>query len=404
MRILQINATYKTGSTGEIIAWIAESAAKAGMETYYVCASLPEGQCSDKIYVMGNQLDHKIHAIESRLWGKQGSGSKIATAKMLKWVDKVRPDIIHLHNLHSNYINISMLFRYIQKRGIETVITLHDCWFFTGKCCHFLYDNCNRWKTGCGNCPRIRKEIPSYFHDRSAEVFAEKRKLIGENPYVHVVGCSDWITNLARQSLLRDRVEGTIHNGICVEVFLPQKSDLRMQLSIEGKYVLLGMANKWLAEENRETYNLFQKTLRADERLMLIGCTTDQLLSLPNRVIGVGFIRNREELARYYSLADVFVNVTKVDTFPTVNLEALGCGTPVVTYDSGGSAEVINDKIGRVVPYGDADALRKAVDEIRLMNSEEISAYCVQYVQKYYRKENRFTEYVELYQKIKSDG
>lgn len=401
MKILQINATYRIGSTGEIIAGIAQVSAAAGFDTYYVCASLSEDQRNDHIFVMGNRLDHKIHALRSRILGKQGSGSLLATLNLLKWIDKICPDIIHLHNLHSNYINVPLLFHYIQKRGIETVITLHDCWFFTGKCCHFLYDGCNLWKSGCGNCPRKRKEIPSYFFDRSSEDFREKRKLIGENPYVHVVGCSQWLTACARESLLAERVEKTICNGIDLDIFKPYQTDVYENLHKCDAFIILGMANKWLSEDGRETYNHVVKKLGPRMKLFLIGCTPKQIAENSNaHVFMSGFIKNRIELAKCFSSADVFVNVTKADSFPTVNIESIACGTPVITYDSGGSAEIVDRQTGEVVPYGNYEQLLQSIKRIQENGKQSYSRKCRQRAELLYNKNKTFLEYVKLYSQI----
>ena len=401
MKILQINATYMTGSTGEIIAGIAQVSAAAGFDTYYVCASLSEDQRNDHIFVMGNRLDHKIHALRSRILGKQGSCSLLATFNLLKWIDKICPDIIHLHNLHSNYINVPLLFHYIQKRGIETVITLHDCWFFTGKCCHFLYDGCNLWKSGCGNCPRKRKEIPSYFFDRSSEDFREKRKLIGENPYVHVVGCSQWLTACARESLLAERVEKTICNGIDLDIFKPYQTDVYENLHKCDAFIILGMANKWLSEDGRETYNHVVKKLGPRMKLFLIGCTPKQIAENSNaHVFMSGFIKNRIELAKCFSSADVFVNVTKADSFPTVNIESIACGTPVITYDSGGSAEIVDWQTGEVVPYGNYEQLLQSIKRIQENGKQSYSRKCRQRAELLYNKNKTFLEYVKLYSQI----
>lgn len=401
MKILQINATYRIGSTGEIIAGIAQVSAAAGFDTYYVCASLSEDQRNDHIFVMGNRLDHKIHALRPRILGKQGSGSLLTTLNLLKWIDEICPDIIHLHNLHSNYINVPLLFHYIQKRGIETVITLHDCWFFTGKCCHFLYDGCNLWKSGCGNCPRKRKEIPSYFFDRSSEDFREKRKLIGENPYVHVVGCSQWLTACARESLLAERVEKTICNGIDLDIFKPYQTDVYENLHKCGAFIILGMANKWLSEDGRETYNHVVKKLGPRMKLFLIGCTPKQIAENSNaHVFMSGFIKNRIELAKCFSSADVFVNVTKADSFPTVNIESIACGTPVITYDSGGSAEIVDRQTGEVVPYGNYEQLLQSIKRIQENGKQSYSRKCRQRAELLYNKNKTFLEYVKLYSQI----
>lgn len=401
MKVLQINATYGTGSTGEIVAGIGQVATQKGIEMYYACAVRPKVIRNEHIFVIGNAFDHKRHALYSRIFGRQANYSFLATKKLLVWINSVKPDIIHLHNLHNNYINISLLFDYVQKNKIQTVITLHDCWFFTGKCCHFLYDDCDRWLYGCGKCPRQRKEIPSYFFDRSGSEFSAKQRLIGENPYIHVVGCSHWLTDCAKRSLLADRVEKTIYNGIDLSTFKPVKESNLVQLCLKDKFVIIGFANKWLSDDNKETIDYITSNLPASMVLLLMGCSSKQIQrNQKDNVIMMGFVENRAELAEYYSYSDVFVNVTKVDSFPTVNIESLACGTPVITYDSGGSAETIDEATGMVVPYGDSRQLLRCIQKVKENGKSFYSENCRRRAEQIYDKTIRFKEYVDLYYKI----
>ena len=184
MKVLQINAVYGYGSTGVIAKEILDEVISAGGEAY--AAFMKHRHTTDisslSGYIeIGNKADQITHTIQSRFLGEQGFYSNKATRKMLSEIDEIKPDIIHLHNLHNNYMNIELLFNYVREKKIPTVITLHDAWFFTGKCCHFLYDGCNRWKEKCGECPRQRKEFVSLFFDKSEKDLIRKRKLIGEN-------------------------------------------------------------------------------------------------------------------------------------------------------------------------------------------------------------------------------
>ncbi len=401
MRVLQVNATYATGSTGEIVCGIAHAGHKRGVETYFASSVPPEISGNDTVYVIGSSFDHKCHALCSRILGSQGMYSYLETKKFLNWVDEIQPDIIHLHNLHNNYINIPLLFNYIRKNKVQTVITLHDCWFFTGKCCHFLYDGCNRWTVGCGKCPRQKKDIPSYFLDRSASDFSQKSKLIGENPFVHVIGCSQWLTNCASNSLLSNRVEKTIYNGIDLNVFHPTQSDKKRELHLDDKFVVLGMANKWLSEDNIKTFEYIVSNLDKSIVLLLVGCSEGQMQqNTIDNVLMKGFVKSRTELAEYYSISDVFVNVTKVDSLPTVNIESIACGTPVITYDSGGSKEIIDELTGLSVAYGDYDSLLKCIYEIRNNTKAFYSEKCRKRAEMFYNKDNRFAEYVDLYYRL----
>lgn len=398
MKVLQINAVYGHASTGEIAREINLCVKQNGGKIYAASSEAAvDAPELDGYFAIGNRFDHKIHGLYSRLSGCQGYASTGATKKLIHQIDEIQPDIIHLHNLHSNYINLKILFAYIMQKKIKTVITLHDCWFLTGKCSHFMYTGCQRWRNHCGECPWLKEEIPSWLFDKTEQVLRDKAHFIGENENVYVVGCSDWITNIARESILKNRVWGTIHNGIDVSIFCPRQSNLRNQHGIENCYVILGMANKWLSKENKEVFQGFTAKLKSDERLMLIGCTQEQIKVLPDKVVGVGYVRGRKELAEYYSMADVFMNVTKVDSFPTVNMEALACGTPVITFDSGGSTEIITEKNGVAVPYGDVTALVNQKAYFRKIGKKMLTVHCTDYVRKHFEKEKCYLRYIDLY-------
>ncbi|MDD3362075.1 MAG: glycosyltransferase [Hespellia sp.] len=404
MKVLQINAVYGHGSTGVIAKEILDEVVSSGGEAY-VASVEPENHTDlnrlSGYITIGNKLDRNVHALQSRVFGEQGFYSKLETRKLIKKIQKIDPDIIHLHNLHNNYINLEILFGFIREYKMYTVITLHDCWFFTGKCCHFLYDDCEKWMTGCDHCPRQKKELPSYFVDRSARDYEKKKKLIGSNPYVHVVGCSAWLTDCARKSILKSRVEHTIYNGIDLSVFKPTDRGMKKTIGLEGKNIVLGMANKWLSEENSSTFDYIVPRLNKNTVLILIGCTNEQIANIAGEnILLVGFVYDRTQLAEYYSMADVFVNVTKVDSFPTVNIEALGCGTPVITYNSGGSAETVDMSTGAVVVYGDYVNLMNQIDSFLAIGKTKYKDNCVRRANKYYDKKNQFREYIELYEHI----
>lgn len=397
--VLQINAVYGKGSTGEITRDISAVALECGWDSYVACPIMPSDITKETgIILIGNSLDHKLHAIFSRLFGLQGYYSHIATFIFLKKIEAISPNVIHIHNIHSNYLNINMIFRYIRRKRIPTVISLHDCWYYTGKCYHYLYDNCSRWKEKCGSCPRLKKEIPSYLGDYTRLVLADRKKYIGNNPYVYVVGVSDWITSEAKKSVLKSRVFGTIHNGVDLSVFAPKNDNLRKKLQLTDKFVILGMANKWLSEDNIDTLRYITEKIDKNSALVLIGCKRDS--ALPVGVIGIPFVKDRNLLASYYSMADVFVNVTKVDTLPTVNIESIACGTPVVTYDSGGSAEIVDEATGCVVPYGDYKELFRCIEFVKKKGKKYYSNSCVERSRAKYDNRSCYKEYVSLYENI----
>ena len=397
--VLQINAVYGQGSTGEIVKDISNTAVELGWDSYIACSQKVYNDVKENnmIYI-GNSLDHKIHSLCSRLFGLHGYFSHISTFLFLKKVDRIKPDIIHIHNIHSNFITVNMLFRYINKRKIIAIISLHDCWFFTGKCYHYMYDKCNKWRDNCGKCPRLKKEIPSYFFDFSKNILKNKKKYIGDNSLVHVVGVSEWITNEAKKSILKDRVYGTIYNGVDLNIFSKKASFLREKLNFQDKFVLLGMANKWLSKDNRDTLKYISENLDDQSILVLIGC--EEKIKLTDKIFGVPFISDRNRLAEFYSMADVFVNVTKVDTLPTVNIEALACGTPVITYDSGGSREILNDKTGYVVPYGDYVQLYQSIKNVKNNGKNYYTNYCIERTNEFFDNRKCYRDYINLYNSL----
>lgn len=363
MKVLQINATYGYKSTGLIARDINDLLAKEGAEVfaaYQTCNEPPQNG-----YQIGNSLDWKRHALLSRISGKQAWFSKGATKRFLQWVDQIRPDVVHLHNLHSNYIDLPLLLEYLAKKDIATVITMHDCWYFTGKCFHYANVGCDRFQIGCGNCPQKKTMPRSFFFDRSAEVFAEKKKLLQAIPRLKIVGCSEWICRESKKGFFKEFDVSCIRNGVDTDIFKPQDvSGLREQYGLGKAKIILGMANKWLLPSNREAIARVLQMLNKDLRLVLIGCNEEQVRQIKKQsefVMPLGYIQNREELAKHYCLADVFVNLTHADTLPTVNMESICCGTPVVTYDSCGSPELVLEGCGTIVPEYDVDALIPAI-------------------------------------------
>lgn len=396
MKVIQINANADFGSTGLVVQGIHDCLKKNGIDSlivYQRCNIRP-----NKGYKVGNILDWKLHAIMTRLFGHFGFYSRVATRRLLSYIDKEKPDVVHLHNVHSNYVNIKLLLEYLSKKDIATVLTLHDCWFFTGKCFHYIDIDCSKFITGCNDCPK-KCMPPYYLMDSSKKDWLEKKALFSRMKNLYIVGCSKWVCNEASKSFLTGHKIQCIYNGVDISVFKPIQSNLRKDLNIaDDSFVILGMANKWLLDRNREAIEEFFKI--KDTTIIIIGCTQQQLTlqkEMPSNVILKGFTSNRSELAEYYSAADVFVNLTHADTLPTVIMESICCGTPVITYDVGGCPELINDKSGIVVKEDDLDGLLHAVHVIR----RKPLPHCSSIGMTYFDRRSCFHEYVNLYNQIK---
>lgn len=395
MRVLQINAVYGHLSTGIIMKDIGRTIVEHGHEAFFAYQSTNEDV--ENGYCIGNKFDWKMHAVLSRLSGKQSYHSKVATYKFLKYIDEIKPDVVHLHNLHSNYTHLNILLDYLAKKDIATVITMHDCWYFTGKCFHYIDYKCDGFKSGCGNCPKKKISPPSWFFDFSKSIFKDRKKYLLAIPRLKIVGCSEWICNEARKGFLRDADLVAIWNGVDTSVFKPHnKNELKKKYQCEDKYVVLGMANKWLLPQNKE---LLEKTIEQsgeNELLVLVGCDKTQLRNLErfgNKVKTVGFIADREELAEYYSMADVFVNPTHADTLPTVNMESICCGTPVVTYDVCGSTELVLEGCGTIVPENDVEGMINAFKNIT-------STDCALIGSKAFDRQISYNKYVDVYEEL----
>ena len=399
MKVLQINAVYGHGSTGTIVRDIEQLCSAKGIECL-VASPDPAVRQAKRGYVIGNTIDHKLHAALSRIYGKQAYYSRCATRSLLKYMDREQPDIVHLHNLHSNYIHLNMLLDYLAKRDIITIVTLHDCWFYTGGCFHYANAGCYRWLEKCGNCPKQKLDTPAHLKDCSAQILADRRKYLLAIPRLTVTGVSEWIASEARRTFLKDTKVVTIHNGVDLNVFKPTPSDFRQRLGLEGKYVILGPASKWLSDVNKEVLDKFTKLMHPDEMLLLFGVDVQDTSNLPKNVITYGYTKNREELAQLYTMADVFVNCTREESLSLINIEAQACGTPVVTFDATATPETVDGIYSLSTQVGNPDRLYESVENIRYNNDGELSKQVISFASKNYDLYSNYEEYLNLYKSL----
>ena len=374
MKILMINSVCGVRSTGRICVDIAQALEKQGHECKiaYGRESVPE-QYKRFAVRIGSDTSVKWHGLKARIFDSCGFESTRETRRFIKWVESYDPDIIHLHNLHGYYIDIRVLFEYIARANKPVVWTLHDCWAFTGHCAHFVSANCEKWKTLCESCPKKSDYPTSLLFDNSRKNFARKKALIDSVKSLTVVAPSKWLSNLARESFLSNADHEIIPNGINLDVFKPTESDFRVRYGLENKRVLLGVASAW--HKGKGLYDMVEISKRLPEhcKLVMVGLTPDQLKIIPPQIIAITRTNNTGELAEIYSTADALINPTYADTFPTVNLEAQACGTPVVTYRTGGSPDGTLPE--NVVAQGDIDALieRAMCESLPLRQRDEFS-------------------------------
>lgn len=401
MRIVQINGGAK-GSTGKIMMGIADVARAQGHEV--MCASPITTTNRDAgedcgYYRIGTFNSRRVNVALARITGFNGCFAWFETYKLLKKIDEFKPDIIHLHNLHDSYINLPMLFSYIKKHEIPVVWTLHDCWSFTGQCPHFTMVKCDKWKTGCYGCLQY-KAYPSSLYDNTKRMWQLKKKWFTGVKNMTIVTPSEWLAGLARESYLKQYPIEVINNGIDLNVFKPTHSNFRKQYGIPGdKYIVLGVSFAWGYRKGLDCFVEMAEKLGEQFQIVLVGTDDEIDKNLPQSIISIHRTQNQKELAEIYSAADVFVMPTREENYPTVNMEAIACGTPVVTFDTGGSPEMLDDKTGIVVEANDIKATVKAIKDICEKKKCDAEEYIVAYSKKF-DKQDKFVEYIDLYSAI----
>lgn len=377
MKVLMINSVCGIRSTGRICTDLAEVLVENGYEVKiaYGRETVPEKYQKYAVRI-GTDIDNKIHAIQTRLFDAHGFGSKKATADFLKWADKYDPDILHLHNIHGYYINVEMLFGWIKSRPQMKVIwTLHDCWAFTGHCAYFTAANCDKWKTQCKCCPQLKSYPTCNFNGNVETNFKRKKSAFTGVKNMTLVTPSKWLAGLVKESFLKDYPVEVINNGIDTSIFKPTPSDFRKRYHIEDKKVLLGVAAVWDERKGLNDFVKLSKMLDDDYKIVLVGLSEKQIKEIPDNIIKISRTNSAVELAEIYTAADVFLNLTYEDNYPTVNLEAQACGTPVITYDTGGSAESACPN-GVVIKKNNLDNLSKTISALfkSILNCTDFSS------------------------------
>ena len=327
----------------------------------------------------------------------KGIGSVIKTVRFLKQVDRYAPDVIHLHNLHGSYINLPLLFRYIKKHNIPVVWTLHDCWAFTAICSHFTIVGCEKWRAGCHNCPQ-RERLSSAPINLSSFVWKAKKKWFTGIPKAVIVTPSHWLEGLARESFLGTYPIRTIYNGVDLTIFTDTESDFRTEYGIENKKIVLGVAFAWSFEKGLDVFLELSKRLSKDYQIVLVGTDPEIDRILPECILSIHRTKDQHELAAIYTAADVFVNPTREEVLGLVNIEALACSTPVITFDTGGSPECVSSSCGIVVPKNDVDAMEREI--IRICTWMPYRKQDCREQAMRFEKKQCLNEYLELYKNI----
>lgn len=394
MKVLIINSVCGVGSTGRIVTDLFHTLRMEGHDCKIAYGvGTARNVSPDDTIKINNKFGYYVHNAFSRITDKAGFYSTLETRMLINQIKEYDPDLIHLHNLHGYYINIKILFEFLAVANKPVLWTMHDCWPITGHCAYFDFANCFKWRQGCSNCPEKDQYPKSYFLDRSEKNYALKKQLFTSVKNMMLITPSEWLADIMRQSFLGKYRVKTIPNGIDLNVFKPTKSSFKNKNGLAGKKIVLGIANAWNARKGLNDFLRLSNMLDENYIIVLVGLTKKQFANLPSNILGIERTNNTQELAEIYSAADVFVNTTYEDNFPTVNIEALACGTPVITYKSGGSPEAVDSTCGLVIDTGE---INKLCDAIRMLPQYDLTNI----LQRAFKFERtaKYNEYIECYQ------
>ena len=391
MKILFINSTYGVGSTGKIVQYLANSCTKEGFDTY-VCYA--EGPSSNGNYFkFSSKFDTKVNSFISHIFGNYGFEAYSSTKRLVKRIKEIQPDVVHIHNIHSHDVKIDLLINCLKDIKCKVLFTMHDCWAYTGYCPYYTYISCNKWQTECNHCP-LRKQF-SFLFDRSKSNQERKRDNLNSIKPI-IVSPSAWLKGETNKSFLQGSQTYVINNGVNQSIFQKNKSKLRDELGLNDYIVVLGVAYQFDSRKGIEDFLRLANDLPETHKLILIGSISKQY-KIPNNVTHIEKTNDQSELADYYNMADIFINPTKEDNFPTTHIEAISCGCPVVSYDVGGACEVIDKYNGVHINANDYGSLLKTIVH---WDSKSFDRNQIAQRAKIYSDEVFCKKYIDLYKEV----
>ena len=402
-KLLQINVIANSLSTGRIAEGIGMAAMDNNWDSYIAYGRWAYPSKS-KLIKIGNRFDYYCHFFHTRLFDTHGLASKSSTHNFLKILDEINPDIVHLHNIHGYFINYEILFKYLSSKNIPVVWTLHDCWSFTGHCTYFDIVACEKWKYGCESCEHKKLYPQSLFLSNSSSNYKKKAQSFTSVDRMIVVPVSEWLGEYVKGSFLGKYPIKVIHNGIDLHDFIPadisEQNEMRSRLRIRSnEKLVLGVAKMFGKRKGFQEFIKLSYLLSDDYKIIMVGVSENEIKQLPMNIIGLKRTEDLHQLTVLYSMADVFINPTLEDNYPTTNLEAMACGTPVITYNVGGSPEAVTSNTGIVVEKGDVESLANAIYKI-CSNRQWYSKECRDRAIKYFNREDRYLEYINLYDSL----
>ncbi len=398
-KLLVVSAAFNCGAPGRIVEQTGLLAQANGWQVEGVHGCRHYNTSKLSTLEVTSLIQERCHAIRSYLFDGQGLGGRHYTVGVVEKIKTFNPDVIHLHNIHGYYINYDVLFRYLKEANKPIVWTFHDFWPITGHCVHFYFNGCEKWKTGCHHC-KFHTEYPFSIIDKSERNYQLKKNLFTGINDVTLVPVSNWVASKLEDSFLGEYPIKVIHNGVDVDLFHPRDMATKQAFGIKSKYVLLGVASPWSEMKGFDDYMLLRERLSDEYTIVMVGLTHKQIEKLPDGIVGIERTQDQEELANYYSMADVVLNLSYQETFGMTTVEGLACGTPGIVYNRTASPELINDETGKMVEAGDIDGLVSAVQEICLKKKEFYTAACRERAVKCFNKDDCFQAYVDLYEDV----
>lgn len=397
-KLFQINVVANSGSTGRIAEKIAQIAINHGWECYTAygrwCTT-----SNTQLVKIGNKLSVVFHYCMSRIFDCQGLASYFATYSLIRQIDKIHPDIIHLHNVHGYYLNYPLLFNYLSAHNYPVVWTLHDCWAYTGHCPHYTSAKCTKWVSGCYDCPNLKK-YPASFFDNSKANYRRKSYYFNKIKNLTIVSVSNWLSKEIHKSFLKKNRIVTISNGVDISMFRPIDSDVREKYGIGSCFLVIAVATWWTEGKGFGDFMQLANIVDKDVKLIMVGVSNNQMNSLPRNIIGIQRTENISELVQLYSAADLYVNFSIEESFGLTTAESLSCGTPVLVYDSTACPDIVTPKTGFVVPPHDLLEANRVIEHVKTVGKSFYSENCRQYALTHLDDTLCYEQYLSLYKKI----
>jgi glycosyltransferase involved in cell wall biosynthesis len=401
-KILQINSVVGFGSTGNIVEMIDIEATKNGYLSFlaYGRDSFLNEQ-SNNIRI-GNKIDIYRHVFFTRILDRHGLSSINVTKELIRKIDKISPDIVHLHNIHGYYLNYEVLFKYLSTANVPVIWTMHDCWAITGHCAHFSFSQCDKWKTNCFNCHQKQYYPASLCIDRSHKNYIQKLNAFTQVQNLIIVTVSKWLATIMKESFLGKYEIKVINNGVDIDIFHPMqdKNRIKEKYQIQNDKMLMGVASTWHERKGLYDYCKLRSFLPDEYDIVLVGLSKKQIKNLPKGIIGIERTWDRIELASLYSAADIVLNLSREETFGLTTVEGFACGTPGIVYNATASPELVNSHLGEVVELGNLNQLLSAINKILQNGKEYYSLNCRQWAVSCYNMKDKWKQYIELYDEL----